>query len=325
MEETILNRGKIKRSKKIYFMSYMPQFFNLYYSSLKANIDRLNDSRQLKKEFFEKLKYELNLDSPRSYNEKIQWKKLYDRNPLLTVTADKYAVRSYLKSVLGEKSASELLIPLYHVTDKPENIPFGELPEKFVVKPNHGSQMHIFVEDKNQLPYELIIKECKRWLKVNFGFYTGEWAYRNIKRKILVEKMLETETGEMPLDYKLYCFHGKCKLIRVSGNRFGEEVLSGYFDTDWNLLPFGVPGYKCNHPYDKPGNLGEMISLAECLSKPFDYVRVDLYSIGKKTYFGELTHYEASGMGRLEPESFDFMLGQYWNIEPGYWQKKPQL
>ncbi len=321
MNEQALSNGIVKESKE-YLSSYMPVFANRFYSSLKANVDKFNNYRRLKDNFLKKVRYKLNLEAPRSFNEKIQWKKLNDRNPLLRVTADKYAVRTYLREVLGNKKADEILIPLYYATADPCDIPFDELPSKFVMKPNHGSQMHLIIRNKYKVDKEQIIKECKKWLNNNYGFYSHEWAYRDIKRKIIIEKLLETETGELPHDYKLYCFHGKCRIVRVTKNRFGNEILAGYFDTEWKLLPAEVPGYKSRYPFEKPANIRKMIGLAETLSQPFDFVRVDLFITGDRIYFGELTHYEASGFGRIEPESFDFQLGKYWNIRPCYWLKK---
>jgi hypothetical protein len=314
--------GNSKTNTDRSFMRHMPKSVNYFYADAKAFSDKLHNYKKLKKVFLEKMKYELNLDPPRSYNEKIIWKKLFDRNPLLTVTADKYAVRDYLKKVLGEKSANEILIPVYYVTDKPATIPFNKLPDKFVIKPNHGSMMHLIVTEKDQIDRENIIRQCKLWLRNNFGLYGHEWAYRNIRRKIIIEQLLETSTGELPHDYKLYCFHGKCRMLRVTRNRFGREILTAFYDTDWNILPASVPGYhQVSQNFERPSNLPEMIELAEKLSAPFDYVRIDIYNVDSKIYFGELTHYEGSGLARFEPESFDFQLGKYWNIEPGYWRK----
>lgn len=305
-----------KRRKNGRFMDHMPVYINKLYSGMGAIRDKLNGYRDLKKEFYEKMNYELDLKSPRSFNQKIQWKKINDRNPLLTVTSDKFAVRSYIREVLGEKQANKILIPLYFVTSKPEDIPFDELPEKFVMKPNHGSQMHLMVRNKNVVTRDRLIFEGKKWLRNNFGFYTHEWAYRNINRKIIFEKLLETNQGDLPMDYKLYCFHGKCKIIRVVKNRFDREVVAGYFDTGWNLMDVEVRPFRSNNYFEKPDNLEEMIGLAEKLSQSFDFVRVDLFNMDSELYFGELTHYEFSGFGRFEPESFDFLLGSYWDEKP---------
>ena len=311
----------IKTEGKKYYMQHFPPLVNKLYARLKLNADKLNGYKKIKKLFHEKMGYELNLDSPKSYNEKIIWKKLHDRNPLLTVTADKYSVRSYLKELLGKHEAEKILIPVYHVTDNPGSIPFEELPEKFVVKPNHGSQMHLIVTGDKEKIKARIREKCKKWLKINYGLYSHEWAYRNISRKIIIEKLLQSEDGSLPKDIKLYCFHGKCRFLRASENRFDKEMLSAYFDLNWNLLPVHNPGYDImKNPFEKPSNLDEMIRLGEKLSAKFDAVRVDLYNLEGKIYFGELTHYDGSGMARFKPESFDFEMGSYWKTDRNYWK-----
>jgi hypothetical protein len=321
-ESEAMADGVSKISKERGVMRHLPKPVNYVYADIKALYDKFLNYRNLKKEFLEKMNYELNIDSPRSYNEKIIWKKLFDRNPLLTVTADKLLVREYIKDVLGVKPANEILIPVYYVTDRPESIPFNDLPEKFVIKPNHGSMMHLIVTGKENTDREVVISCCKKWMKNNFGLYRHEWAYRNIKRHIIVEQLLETSAGDLPHDYKLYCFHGKCRMLRVTRNRFGKGILTSFYDTDWNVIQARVAGYRDSLVFGKPSKLSEMVGLAEELAAPFDYVRVDLYNVDSKIYFGELTHYEASGLARLEPESFDFKLGRYWNIEPGYWKNQ---
>lgn len=303
-------------------MEYLPPYINKIYADLKLYFDKLYGYRKIKNKFRERTGYELNLKYPRSYNEKIIWKKLHDRNPLLTVTADKYLVRSYITGILGKNEAGKILIPLLHVTEKPENIPFEILPENFVIKPNHGSRMHIFVKGNKKELREEIITKCKEWLKVNYGLYNYEWAYRNIKRKIIIEELLQTKGKSLPRDYKFYCFHGKCRVIRVSENRFGKTELAGYFQPDWKPLPVSNPGYNnMTTPFEKPSNLKYLTDLAEKLSAGFDALRVDLYSFDNKVYFGELTHYDASGMARFEPESFDYKMGSYWKTEKKYWLK----
>lgn len=312
--------------KKVHYMKFFPVWANKIYADLKLNTDKIRGYKKIKSFFRSKMGYDLNLESPRSYNEKIIWKKIHDQNPLLTVTADKYMVRSYVKETLGKELANRILIPLYHVTDNPEDIPFERLPERFVVKPNHGSRMHIFVKGNKEELREEIISKCKEWLKVNYGLYNYEWAYRNIKRMVIIEELLQTENNKLPRDYKFYCFHGKCQVIRVSENRFGDRGLAGYFHPDWSTLPVYNPGYDImEKPFDKPSNLKQLIKLSEKLSVNFDAVRVDLYSFDDKIYFGELTHYDASGMARFEPESFDYEMGSYWKTEKKYWEKSKNI
>jgi hypothetical protein len=295
----------------------------LLYSIIKSYADKILGYRSLRKHFYSKMGYELDLKNPTSFNHKINWKKVFDRNPLLILTADKYAARGYVEKILGFDEASKILIPLYSVTEDAESIPFDELPENFVVKPNHGCKMHLFVRGDKLEQKEKIICSATKWLKMRYGLYNYEWAYRHIKPKILVEQLLETPDGSLPLDYKFYCFRGKCKLIRVSENRFTDGDSSCYFDLNWNRMPIHNPGYNdSTSNYEKPANLTSLIAVAEKLSVEFDAVRIDLFNIDGQVYFGEFTHYDAAGLARFEPESFDFSLGANWEIQHEYWKNK---
>ena len=283
--------------------------------------EKISNYQLEKIKFYQKLKYPLNLKNPQSYNEKIVWKKIYDRNPLLPVTADKYQVRSYIKKMLGEEKAKEILIPLFYVTDQPETIPFDRLPLSFVVKSNHASGRNIIVRDGHYIK-EKIIKTCKGWLKMPYGMEKLEWAYRPIKRKIIIEKLLREDDGSFPKQFNFYMFHGKCKSVHVIfGSKINNPPIS-FFDEEWNFLlvkkPNRLPGPKIK----KPKNYEIMLELAEKLAEAFDHVRVDLYNSNKKIYFGELTHYTASGTLKLNSNSFDFELGKHWKIKPKYWKNK---
>jgi len=269
--------------------------------------------------FHKKVGYQLNLNNPKSYNEKIVWKKINDRNPLLPITADKYKVRSYIKKVLGEKKAKEILIPLLYVTDKPETIPFKSLPSTFIVKANHDSGSHIIVKNSHFDKKE-IIRTCKKWLRIPYGLEKLEWMYQPIKRKITIEKLLFDADGHIPKRYNFQMFHGKCKSIHVIfSNKMNIPTVSS-FDEKWNFLSVKISGYPQGPKIKKPKNYEIMLEFAEKLAEAFDHVRVDFYNLNGKIYFGELTHYTASGMGKFEPISFDFELGQHWKIEPEYWK-----
>jgi hypothetical protein len=270
--------------------------------------------------FHKRLGYPLNLKDPKSFNEKIVWKKINDRNPLLPITTDKYQVRSYIKEVLGEEKAREILIPLLYVTNKPETIPFEKLPPAFIIKPNHASGLRIIVENSNFNKKE-IVKTCQRWLKTPYGLEMLEWANQLINRKIIIEKLLLDDNGNIPSDFKFYVFHGKCKLIYVIFDRMNNPSGS-FFDEKWNFLSVRLPMYPQGEKINKPKNYETMLELAKKLSVAFDHVRVDFYNINGKIYFGELTHYSSSGRDKYEPSSFDFELGKYWKIEPEYWKKK---
>ncbi len=290
-----------------------------------------------KRRFFKALGYYPDLKNPRSFNEKILWKKIYDRNPLLPVITDKYLVRQYLKDTLGQKQADKILVPLFFVTDNPETIPFDSLAQEYVIKPNHESGKLILAEDTGQKrrytvkegqeidiffdceeSREKIIKICSRWLSMTHGFYKHEWAYQKIEPKIVIEKLLRDRSGSFPVDYKFAVFSGKCHNITVWYDRF-VDLSTARYTPDWEYI--NVKGSTKLAPYsEKPKNLKSMIELAELLGRPFDYVRADLCVAGSDIYFGELTSYTASGTGHFDPQSFDFEMGARWKIVPNYWK-----
>jgi len=271
-----------------------------------------------RKKFKNKLGYKLNLDNPKSFNEKTIWKKINDRNPLLPVTADKYKVRDYIKKVLGEEKAKEILIPQIFVTNNPEEIPFEDLPKDFIIKANHASGWNIIVEDSD-FNKNKIIEESKRWLKTPYGLGKLEWAYQKIDRKIVIEKLLKNKKGELPKDYKFFCIDGMCKLIRVFFKATNSSTATCY-DRNWNELSIETDTYSKGPKLKKPIKLNTMLNLAEELSSPFDFARIDFYFVNQKIYFGEITHYSLSGRIGFIPRKFDFELGKYWQIRPKYWE-----
>jgi len=266
------------------------------------------------KEIFRKKHgYPLDLKDPHSFTEKIVWRKIYDRNPLFPVITDKLMVRDYLRQKLGVITADEILIPLYFHHADPAAIPFDDLPVPFVIKPNHSNAKIIFIEDKNEINRKEVIVKCRQWLSNTHGFRRFEWAYQKINREILVEKMLLEDDGMIPNDYKFHVFHGKCKRIAVCSDRFlgGRRVTA--YDENWNLsdVVTNDPG---GLDIPKPQNFPKMLALAEKLGEDLDYVRVDLYNIRGRIYFGELTIYPLSGDGTYSPKEFDLELGSYWKL-----------
>jgi len=311
-------KDKIKNNNFLFIVFIAIRAYGIYF------LNKICNYKLEKTRFYKKVGYQINLKNPKSYNEKIVWKKINDRNPLLPITADKYQVRSYLQEVLGEEKAKAILIPLLYVTDQPETIPFERLPSDFIVKPTHASGLNIIVENGNFDKKE-IIKTCRRWLKTPYGLEKLEWAYQPIKRKIIIEKLLRDDDGNIPKDFKFYMFYGKCKSVHVSVHVIFDRKDNhsrSYFNEKWNFLSVKRLPSPLGPKIKKPKHYKIMLELAEKLSKPFDYIRVDLYNSNGKIYFGEFTHYPASGTGKYEPRSFDFKLGKYWKIEPEYWKKK---
>ncbi len=251
------------------------------------------------------LGYLPNVGNPRSFNEKILYKKRYDRDSLLTKTADKYAVRSYV----AEKVGSEYLIPLYGFTERAEDIFTIGLGKPCIVKANHGSGWNYIINDPENINEEELLDRCHEWLNSNYtDIYKYEWLYKYIEPKILVEKLLQENT-----DYKLFMFHGECKVIRTVTGRPKKALLTHY-SKEWEHLDVQYGDYEKGEPIDKPVELEGMISVASKLSEPFDFVRVDLYISGGQIYFGELTHYPGGGTVPYTPQLFDFELGNHWKL-----------
>ena len=282
-------------------------------------LERLTGYRKEKRKFKRASGYEINLKNPLSFEEKIVWKKIYDRNPLLPIITDKYMVRGYLKDILGEGDAEKILVPLFYVTDKPETIPFDNLPQEYIIKPNHASHRYIIVEKPKAVDRGQIISKCREWLIEPYGLRMHEWAYQKIKRKIVVEKLLRDESGNFPIDYKFYVFHGKCHLIQVVYGMLADKSF-GYYTPEWEYLNIQRL-VKSAERKPRPRSLGSMIGLAESLGAHFDFISVDLYLFNDKIYFGELTNYTGSGYFSWDPKSFGFELGEKWKIVPGYWKK----
>lgn len=283
--------------------------------------DKVTFHKPEKQKFYNELGYELNLSDPRSFNEKIVWKKIYDRNPLLTTTADKYLVREYIKEKLGKEKAEEISVPHLYVTDRPETITFDELPDNFIIKTNHSSGWNILVKNGDFKKDDLVL-ECQRWLRSPYGLSKNEWAYQKIKRRVIIEKLLQDEEGKVPKDHRFYIFHGKCEIVLLDFDYLDKDKRSvSVFDREWNLMPIEYNKRPKGSKVDKPKRYDEMLALAEKLGEDFDFVRVDLYALQDKIYFAELTHYPVSGNAPWKPREFDFELGEKWQIEPKYWLK----
>lgn len=270
--------------------------------------DSMNDVEYLKRKFRIKMGRELNLESPQSFNEKLQWLKLYDRNPIYTTLVDKYSVKEYVSSIIGD----EYIIPTLGVWDRFEDIDFDELPKQFVLKCTHDSGGLVICKDKELFDYKAARKKIKRSLKRNFYYVGREWPYKNVKPRIIAEKYMSgsSENGDLN-DYKLMCFNGKVRCSFVCSERYSNQGMRvTFFDNNWNVLPFERHYPKSNEPIPKPENFELMMEMAEKLSENIPFVRTDFYEIDGKVYFGELTFYPGDGFEEFNPESFDFEIGK---------------
>ena len=266
---------------------------------------RLCPKRTLERKFKQKLGYKPNLEDPRTFNEKVSWFKLYVRDPRTTRCADKYAVRDYVVEKIGE----EHLVPLLGVYDSVEEIDISKLPKEFVFKPNHESARVILCHDKDAVNWRKQADVMKNWLRENYYYQTGEWQYKNIPPKILCEKMLH---GDI-IDYKFFCFKGEPVLVQIIGNRKDNHFDLGNYDLNFQLIE--IRGNK-NFFMDlqMPMHWDKMIQISRILSKDFPFVRVDLYDLEGKVYFGELTFTPADGMGKYFSRDIDEKLGKLYDI-----------
>ena len=253
--------------------------------------NHIPDEIYLKKEFKASLNFELNLDNPTTYNEKIQWLKLNDRKPIYTTMVDKYKVREYIKQKIGEN----YLIPLLGVWDDVNDIEFNNLPEKFVLKCNHNSGLGMFVcTDKSKMQINKVKRDLKKGLKENYYYKHREWPYKNVDPKIICEEFIG-ENDRTPDDYKFLVINGEIYTILVCKDRDREKVKFYYFDADWNRMYCQRKEPAEEYVIEKPDNYDEMVSIVKKLSEGFSTIRVDLYNVSGKIYFSELTFYDSSG------------------------------
>lgn len=284
----------------------------IQYISEKGFFDFLPDKLFLEFMYRVKIGQKLHLDDPKTFNEKLQWLKLYNRKPEYIKMVDKYAVREYIAKELGE----EYLIPLLGVWDDPDDIDFDSLPDKFVLKCNHNSGTGMCIcKDKSSLDIETVKKNLRKGLKQDYYKYNREWPYKDVKRKIIAEQYMEDdEKGEL-VDYKFMCFNGKVQCSFTCTERFSSSGLKvSFFDIDWNRLPFIRQYPQSTVDIKKPKNYDEMVIMAEKLSKGIPFVRIDFYEINKKMYFGEITFFPGSGYEKFTPEEWDLKLGEMINL-----------
>lgn len=251
----------------------------------------------------------LNLENPQTYTEKLQWLKLYDRNPVYTDLCDKYKVRSYVAEKIGDSH----LIPLIAVWDKPDEIDFSRLPDSFVLKCNHDSGGVVIVKNKRDLNEGQVRRLLKTHLKENFFWKGREWPYKNIQKKIVAEQFMVDESGYELKDYKFFCFNGKCKAVFIATDR-GTDTRFDFYDTDFRHLNIINGHPMADKKIEKPEKFEEMIILAERLSEGFPQVRVDLYNINGEIYFGEMTFFHWGGKIPFEPEEWDYTFGNWIDI-----------
>ena len=275
-------------------------------------LDFIPDILMIKIQYIISTNRTLNLKNPARFTEKIQWYKLYYREPLLTKCSDKFNVRDFV----SKKGLSEILIPLYGVFNDFNDINFEDFPESFVLKTTNGSHTNLICTNKSDLNLDVVKKEVNSWLSSWSSKMGREWGYYNIKPKLICEKLLEKDDNNDLIDYKFFCFNGVPYCMYAVVDRYtGKGLKLGIFHTDFKLLPYkrsDIKGLK--EKISKPENFDRMLEISKILSSDFPFVRVDLYNIKGVIYFGELTFYDGSGYKGFAPDTFDFILGDQFDL-----------
>lgn len=309
-----MNSLKIKRRFGILAKNPYVVFKNFNYTKVQR---LLPDELFMKIMVHAKVGYKLNLEEPKTFNEKMQWLKLYDRNPVYTRMVDKYEAKNYIAEIIGDAYN----VPSYGVWDSFDEIDFDSLPNFFVLKTTHDCGGVVICRDKESFDYRSAKANLDGRLKTNFFWQGREWPYKNVRPRILAEKFLQikntdnyfTYDGEMPgiIDYKIMCFNGNpyCCLVCL-GRNSKEGLHENFYDTEWKLLPVK----RCNPQYkgvvEKPKHFDEMLDIAKTLSSGIRFLRVDFFENDGKLFIGELTLYPTSGFGLFIPEEWDYKLGE---------------
>jgi hypothetical protein len=260
------------------------------------------------------------LRRPRTFDEKLQWYKLHHRDPLMTTLSDKYAVRGWLES----RGYGHLLNELYGVFDRPEEIDPAALPERFVIKATHGSNMNIICRRRADLDWDACLAAMRRWLRSDYYLSGRQWAYKGIRPRLVCEKYLENEEFGELLDYKFYCCGGRPEVLWVCSGRYSKRGLAyNVYDMEWNRIPVfkGRPAGEL--AVEKPANFGAMVATAGELCGSFPFIRVDLYSIAGRLLFGEFTFYPDSGTVPFTPSHYDLFFGDLFVLPSARRRPRP--
>ena len=275
-------------------------------------MQELPDRQFVKLDYWFTQDKELDLENPTTFDEKINWLKLYNHRSEYTKMVDKYEVRQYIK----EKIGSEYLIPLYGMWENVEEIDWEELPNQFVLKTTHDSGGVVICEDKKELDIDQTKKKLKQFLHYNYFNEGREWPYKNVKPRIVAEKYMEGRKEQSFKDYKIFCFNGQVKMTLVLTDLQHEEnVTQKFYNRDWELMPLKESDSPhSDEAIERPYNYQEMIKVAETLAEDIPFVRVDLYEINQKVYFGELTFFPNKGQNTFEPEKYNEILGSWLKL-----------
>ncbi|WP_160299882.1 ATP-grasp fold amidoligase family protein [Belnapia sp. F-4-1] len=271
-------------------------------------MDAVLRERHLRYRMRAALGYDPNLSQPATFNEKLGWRILHDRNPLLALTTDKINARRYVVDRVG----NDVLVPLLGIWSRAEDIEWEKLPSRFVLKGSHGWNMNLLVHDRTALDIPTAVSQANGWLRRNHYETAGEWAYRDLTPRLLAEEMLLDADGGIPADLKFYVFHGRVRLLRVHIGRHGHHRANSYNE---RLEPWSVrQAHEPDLGYVLPPETQDALRLAEQIGGEFDFARVDLYCVGGRVFFGEITHYDGNACSPFSPAGLDRVIGDYWTL-----------
>ncbi len=276
----------------------------------KFNFLLYSDKVFLERAFKKRFNKTLDWENPKTFQEKLQWLKLFHRTELQTQCADKIAVRDYVTEKIGE----QYLIPQLQILNNAKELNAENLPEiPFIIKCNHNSGGYTIVRNKSSIDWKKERLKFANLLKQNYYYQSREWQYKNIQSKIIIEQLLLDENDSIPEDFKIYCFNGEAKFIQVDINRQTNHSRN-FYDSSWNLLPYEFI-YPKGDSVKKPKKLNLMLKLANKLSESFPFARVDFYSLEKEVFFGEITFQPESGFSAFNEEKYDIELGTYLSLK----------
>ena len=297
------NRSKLQKAIQTPGRALMNIIY--HFPKFSAKLDDEKYVRFIYKWCFKK---KLDLENPKTFSEKLQWIKLYDHNELYTRVVDKYAVKEYIASQIGE----EYIIPTIGLWSNFDEIDFEKLPQSFVLKCTHDSGGLVICKDKSNLDIKKARKKIVKSLNRNFFLLGREWPYKGVKPQIIAEPYISDSNGELN-DYKFFCFNGQPKMLFIASDR-GIDTRFDFFDMDFNHLPFEQGHPNSTKVLKKPDGFDHMKKLAMKLSEGFPEVRVDFYNVDGKIYFGELTLFHFSGFVPFEPEEWDEKIGSWLEL-----------
>ena len=268
-----------------------------------------SDEKRIRRKYRSELGRDPNLDNPATYTEKVLWLNLRHRDPRQVICADKYAVRDWVAERVGE----DLLVPLLGVYDEVDDIEFESLPDAFVIKATHGSGWNLIVPDKKSLDWVEARRSLQDWLSRSYYAHKREWQYRDMPHRLIVEDFLADEDGGIPSQYQFFCFRRADEQTILVQVDFDEHTnhRRDYYDLDWKRLPFTSRVPNSGREAPRPDRLDDMVDVVRRLAEDFPFVRVDLYLVQNRIYFGELTFTSGGGMSSFEPEDWDRKLGEW--------------